>query len=236
MITEKLNDLTLLYYTSHTLWEPCAENVRNFLLLNAPLYEMPLISVSQKRLSFGHNICVGEIGRSYYNCYKQIYIGAQAVRTKYVACVEDDTLYCPEHFFHRPTSDDTFAYNANMWFLEEKGYWGKKDDYGMCGCIASTKLLIDTLKPRFDKFPDPIDPADRKGQRYWQEPGRCDRKFGIPDAKVELFKTQIPLLTFNYFKALGGKKMSEVEFQTASDLPSWGNGIKLWNKFWTGKI
>lgn len=230
-----MNDLTLLYYSAHTLWENCAENVRHH-ILEVTNNEIPIVSVTQKPLNFGKNICVGDIGKSYQNCYLQILVGAISAKTKYIACIEDDTLYPREHFDHRPSVDDVFAYNNNMWFSEEKGYWGKENDYGMCGCIAPRELLIKTLRARFRKYPYPIPADDKKGQKYWQEPGRFDHKFGIPNAKIEMFKTEAPLITFNYYKGLGGKKRDDSQWAQKRDyLAYWGDGKLLWHKFWIDK-
>ena len=222
-----MNDLSLLYYTSNVAWPTMTENVRKH-LLKITEGKFPLVSVSQKPLNFGKNICVGEIGQSYYNCYKQILIGAQAVETKYVACVEDDTLYSMEHFSHRP-SEDHFSFNKNMWYTEETGYWNKYDT-GMCTCIVETKVLIDTLVPRFKMYPEP--PTERQ-QRYFQEPGRNDKRFGIPNAKVEYFTTEIPILTFNFFAGLGGKKISEAHAPIVKKtLIPWGDSWTLKKGFW----
>ena len=111
------NDLTLLYYSAHTLPDKLEDSFRSE-LRSVVKRKYPIISVTQKPVRLGKNICVGDIGRSHYNCYKQIYIGVQNVKTKYVAMVEDDTLYSLEHFSHRPTSDNVFSFNHNMWFLE----------------------------------------------------------------------------------------------------------------------
>jgi len=226
-----MNDLTLLYYTSNTAWHTMTENVRKYLL--SIKGDLPLISVSQKPLDFGKNICVGEIGKSYYNCYKQIFIGAQEVETKYVALCEDDTLYSTEHFSHRPSHKDIFAFNSNMWFTEETGYWNKGDlGSGMCCCICSTDTLIRTLAPRFIKFPYGDDLTIRQ-QIHFQEPGRNDRYFGIENAKTEKFHTKIPILTFNFFAGLGGKKITKAHVPVVKqELEPWGNARKLKKGFW----
>lgn len=96
-----MNDLTLIYYTSNTNPEYFAGNVRNH-LLQVTEGKIPIISVSQKPIDLGKNICAGEIGRSLYNLYRQVYTGALEAKTKYVALCEDDTLYNMEHFRHRP--------------------------------------------------------------------------------------------------------------------------------------
>jgi hypothetical protein len=220
-----MTDLTLLYYTANKIEDYLGENVRKHLLeINANKY--PLISVSQKPLDFGQNICVGEIGMSYYNCYKQILEGAKIVKTKYVALCEDDTLYSQEHFSHRPSNDEVFSFNKNMWYAEEIGFWNKGRT-GMCTCIVSTKYLIDTLTPRFIKYPESANLSPKTMLKYFQEPGRFD------GANIEYFKTKIPILTFNYFHALGGKAGSFHSRPTVEQsLVPWGDAWELKKKFW----
>src|SRR3990167_3601524 len=92
-------DLTVVYYTSNRIREPFGQRVRDQLLL--AVSGAPIVSVSQKPLDFGDNICVGDIGHTYFNIYRQMLTGAKAARTKYVALAEDDTLYSPEHFRDR---------------------------------------------------------------------------------------------------------------------------------------
>jgi hypothetical protein len=227
-----MNDLTLLYYTANVLSERPAENIRKY-LLNVTRGEIPIVSVSQEPLKFGINICVGKIGRTYYNCYLQILTGAEEVKTKYVACVEDDTLYSMEHFNHRPFPD-TFAFNGNMWYFENDKFWRKYEGQsGMCGCIVETKLLKVYLEPRYKKFPEP--PDNDRAQRHFQEPGRDDKWFGIENAKTEHFFTKIPLLTFNYFAGLGGKAITREHIPIVrKNIEPYGDCDSLHNRFWKG--
>lgn len=229
-----MGDLTLLYYTANVLLDSCAQKVRKH-LLETTKGKLPIVSVSQKPLRFGKNFCVGNIGQSYYNCYLQIYIGTQEIKTKYVACIEDDTLYSMEHFSHRPLKD-TFSYNRNLWFAEERAFWHpRKRLGGMCTCIAETDLLKKTLAARFSKYPRETMISDR-GQRYFQEPGRNDTKFGIPNAKVEYFETTIPILTFNYFAGLGGKKITAEHPPVKQRmLKPWGDSKTVKRRFWNEK-
>lgn len=212
-------DITLLYYTANTIEGTLGENVRKHLL--SIKGDLPLISISQKPLDFGENYYVGEIGKSYYNCYKQILIGAQAVKTKYVACCEDDTLYPMEHFNHRPSSEKVFSYNQNMWYCEETEFW-TKGWTGMLSCIVGTQYLIDTLKPRFERYP-----KETKVFKEFVEPGRFDK------AKTEYWESKIPLVTFNYFNALGGKTKSVAHPpKTTLNLEPFGDCWELKKKYW----
>ena len=81
----------------------------------------PIISVSQKPIDLGMNICIGETGRSHLSMYTQILTGLQAATTEYVALVEHDCLYTPYHFMWVPPAKDVFYYNLNVWFVNMKG-------------------------------------------------------------------------------------------------------------------
>jgi hypothetical protein len=224
-----MNDLTLLYYTANNIPDDAAARVRAH-LLRVTGNKYPTVSVSQKPIDFGQNICIGEIGRSNYNCYKQILTGARVVRTEYLACCEDDTIYNTEHFTHRPRHNKTFTFNGNAWFLEKKRFWRQGDMQNMSFYICPTDLLIKILTPRYYMYPTP--PTDL---RHWAEPGKFDIEFGMPNAKVEVFVTKNPLITFNYRGSLSGKRKNfgirDSRYQTYN-LKPFGNATKTWHNFW----
>lgn len=227
-----MDNLTIIYYTANTIPDTCARNVRKH-LLEVTEGRIPIVSVSQKPIDFGTNICVGEIGQSYYSLYKQILTAAMAAKTRYVACCEDDALYNKEYFLHRPSSDDVFAYNLNWWYAEATCFWHKRielKDTGNCELICSTKAIIENLKARFDVFPNPV--GDKSIQRYWQEPGRNDIYFGIPNAKFEYFSSAMPTIVFNRRGSLGGKRKSWHSKTSVDFLPDWGKAKDLWQKYW----
>lgn len=65
---------------------------------------LPIISVSQKPIDFGENICVGDVGTSATNCRRQLLIGAKAAKTDFICPAESDFLYPPEIFKFMPES------------------------------------------------------------------------------------------------------------------------------------
>src|SRR3990167_9962351 len=108
-------ELTVVYYTSGRIRASFGERVREQLLL--AVSGAPIVSVSQKPLDFGDNICVGDIGHTYFNIYRQILVGAKAAKSKYVALAEDDTFYPAEHFKEFRPRDDEFAFDMSRWSL-----------------------------------------------------------------------------------------------------------------------
>ncbi len=227
LLGKALNDITLLYYTSNTAPERFLANIRGH-LIEGPGKDLPIISVSQKPIDFGTNICVGEIGQSIYNIYKQILIGAKVAITPWIACCEDDSLYNLEHFSYRPK--DIFAYNINRLNIHKDIFFYRRRA-GFCMCIAPTELLIKTLETRFQKYPERSDSSHllRENLVGFGEPGRSEAKLGLPPVPLEIFTTKIPTMTFSHRYGVGGvRKIMARDIVTAED-PYWGKAIDLWN-------
>ena len=147
--SQSMKDITIIYYTANRISEFFLKNVQEH-LIKASL-GIPIISVSRTPMDFGENICVDGIDVSLHSAYKQILIGAQKVKTKYMACCEDDTLYVPEHFDFQPLNG-SFCYNTNHWHLCVHGFYYRGHRV-MSQCVTSTELMIKTLEERFEKYP-----------------------------------------------------------------------------------
>lgn len=230
-----MSDLTILYYTANTIPESTGKKVRDY-LLKVTDNQYPIISVSQKPINFGQNICVGEIGRSKYNCYKQILIGIKEVKTKYVACAEDDTLYSADHFLLQP-KDEFFYYETNMWFAQKHYFWRMENTNrrsGMWGCVCLTKALLENLTARYSLFP--IDPLGGGSHVVWGEPGVKDSQFGMKN-RIKFFASENPTVVFLYRNSMGGKhimgryKIHKPE-NMAYNLKYFGGVRKLWKSYW----
>lgn len=111
-----MNNRTIIYYTDDSLPDNFASRIRELLLKSAG--SISIISVSQKPLDFGHNICVGDIGRSHLSMYRQLLAGGEYIDSDYVVLAEHDCLYTPEHINWTPPQKDIFYYNINHWFAQ----------------------------------------------------------------------------------------------------------------------
>ena len=245
-----MSDCTILYYTANLISEYFAVKIRENILESCN--GIPIISISHKGLypkygsgsidasgcsvsvaeggifkqwgPFGLNIFICGLEVSVYNVYKQILMGAKLAKTKYVACCEDDALYVPEHFEHRPP-DDTFFYNVNRWSITRDFYYYRQRRL-MSMCIAPTQLMIDTLETRFAKYPKCV-PISHFG-----EPGRFEHKLGLPSVKIDSFRTEIPTLTFVHRPSLGGKRKLLPGDVIKKELPHWGSSQELWDRIY----
>lgn len=245
-------NLTVIYYTSNWLDEKnpyFLSNTKKQLLKATD--GLPIISVSQKPIDLGQNICLGDIGRSHLNIYKQILIGCRAATTEYVAMAEDDILYSYEHFHSQLPQGDVFLYDMQKWSLFT---WSKPPIFSfrmkrrvVNHLIAPRKMLIDALEERFArvevlkreiplKHPEITDPASRI-IKYWGDPGRYENLLGVTVRESDEFFSKCPSIVFSHEYAYGyefnqGKKKRLGDIH-ALEVPVWGRAsdvMKLYHE------
>ena len=107
---------TILYLTDNSLDKKletkCQENIAR------ASNSKPIVSVSQKPLDFGYNVCVGDIGRSGLSIDRQMKAGLDVIDTEYVAIAEHDCMYTQEHFDFVPPDKKYFWYNDNVYLVQ----------------------------------------------------------------------------------------------------------------------
>ena len=111
-------DRTIIYYTSCREKESFEKKVRENILSKCG--DIPIISVSQKPIDFGKNICVGEMEKNYENAFRQALIGCEAATTPFVVMCESDCLY-PEGYFDFEPTDSSVVYTYdNVWLIWDR--------------------------------------------------------------------------------------------------------------------
>ena len=136
-------DKTIIYYTANRESEGLTKFVQDTLFAAAG--GLPIISVSQKPIDFGDNICVGDVGFSSHNSVRQVLVGAKAATTRYIALAEADCLYPREHFRYKPRNDKIFWYDRNVWMLTPKGFI-KRRATSIAGITVSREALIRAIE------------------------------------------------------------------------------------------
>lgn len=194
-----MNDLSILYYTANKLPEYFTNATRE--CLRSASEGLPIVSVSQKPLDFGHNICIGDVGASLLNLYNQVLLAAKAATTTYVALCEDDCLYLPSHFTGYRPPLDAFGYNQNKWSVFAWDYHkppilsNKTHRCVLSQCIAPRQLLIDALEERFTLVKSGA-LTDEKIAMHFAEPGRHESWLGVKvQTKVEFWAPE-PTIIF----------------------------------------
>jgi len=142
---------TILYYTSNKEDEVFEKKIRENILKQCG--DIPIVSVSQKPIDFGQNICVGDVGSSYFNQWRQILIGLKTVKTKYVIFCESDFLYSKDYFDFKPK--DNLSRYENVWIVFNyriNGY--NRKIYSEGAQVGNTKYLIDQYEKFFEDKPE----------------------------------------------------------------------------------
>lgn len=245
-------NITVVYYTSNyleTKKPKFVEKTREQLL--KAIDNLPMVIVSQKPTIFGHhstNVCVGDIGRSHLNIYRQILEGARAATTDYVAMAEDDILYSKAHFqpelfikkeFIKP---NIFLYDMAKVSLFS---WTKPPMFSfrtkrrvVNQLIAPRQMLVDSLEERFRRYDELIKQGwkEEKIIKYWGDPGRYEHLLGVTPRKSYEFYSWVPSVVFSHEHAFGylyqGKKKKIGDLRII-ELADWGKAsdiVKLYNE------
>ena len=218
MDRNKMNDVTVIYYTSNREKEDFENKIKVKLLKS--IGNTPLISVSQKPIVFGQNICVGDVGTSDHNIYRQMQIGALKAKTKFVCAAEADCLYPPTGYFDFILPDDKTAYHyTNVWILYKGSQIFKKKAFSLCGLFSNREYLLARLdrvlhkRPKWSlKKPRPL------FHRYqgWTP-----------------FTNDLPIINIKTHE--GMRWFTGTEKLESTELPYWGLASRLEEKLWPNK-
>jgi len=143
----------IVYYTDSQLDEKLAGPVRKRIKKMAG--PIPIISVSQKPLDFGKNICVGEKPRVMLSMFEQMLEGLKAAPPESIVYFcEHDVFYHPSHFAYLPKKNTHAYFNTNRYhyrfgmemFLKARG----KRAYSQG--VAYREMWIKHIETRIEEF------------------------------------------------------------------------------------
>jgi len=143
----------IVYYTDSQLDEQLANAVRK--QIKKACGPIPIISVSQKPLKFGTNICVGEKPKIYQSMHEQLLTGLEAAPPESIVYTcEHDVFYHPSHFAKLPKSAEHAYFNTNRYYYKRgAGYFIEaRGIRTMSQCVAYREVLIDHCRARLDKW------------------------------------------------------------------------------------
>jgi len=200
-------DKTIIYYTANRESIGLNRLVRDNLLIAG----LPIISVSQKPVSFGHNICVGDVGYSSHNSVMQVLIGATCAKTRYVVLAEADCLYPVEHFRYKPRSDKIFWYDRNVWALCTQGFVKHKQT-SVASIIVGRDKIIKSIQKSL------------RNRKLWY---RKDTKNNLPKAYRRhgwhSYWTEVPIVKIDHENSLHGPhNLHGKEVEYFDELKPWG--------------
>ena len=214
-------DKTIIYYTSNQEGSLFEEKIRENILKHKG--NLPIISVSQKPMGFGKNICVGDVGHSYLNEFRQILIGAKTANTPYIVFAEADFLYPPDYFEFKPKGNNLYRYN-NIWILfkNPRLYSYRRKNHSVGAQIGKRDYIIKLLEKHLEGTPEWFD-----GEYQAKDKNGAYKKdvFSVP---FEFFGNNIPCISFKTGK--GMRRFTNVlsgRENLSRKLPFWGDVGKL---------
>jgi hypothetical protein len=202
-------EITLLYYTANKENPEFEKKIQ----ANLPTH-LPIVSVSQKPINLGKNICVGEHGNSYINEYRQILIGLREIKTEYFISCEADFLYPPDYFTFEPNGANVYR-SDNVWIVYDKFC---KKPYSEGAQIAKTKYMIKFIEHYLEGLPEWYDGRPNDNKLYMKHQKELWR---LP---FTFFHTS-PCLSFK--TGNGIRKGTQITDEGATELPIWGDIINL---------
>jgi len=144
-------DLTLIYYTSNKENEDFEKKIQR--IIKKISGDIRIISVSQKPIDFGENICVGDVGANDHNLYRQIQIACKEAKTPFVASLESDNLYPIDYIRLNPTRMDTLYRYNNIWILKYWRTYFVRKRWCEGAQIAGREFYLDLLEKEFENKP-----------------------------------------------------------------------------------
>lgn len=208
------NDLTLLFIHAGKLSDKWADfHMEQIRKLPYPIIDL----YDEKKMG-------------YQRIYEQLLIGCKKATTPYIAVIEDDVLYPPEHFNQFRPKMDEFSYNQHRWalFTWWKPTFNWRNRVSNCTLIAPRELAIEALEERNAKHPG--------GWPYVGELGRwrIDKVLGTTKRKVVEWYSTIGVIQINHDGA--SEERQKIRWKEwgpvkAYCIPKWGEASELIKKF-----
>jgi len=198
----------VIYYTSNREKPSFEKKIQDDIL--AKIGDLPLISVSQKPIDFGKNICVGDVGTSGFNVCRQIQKACEATDADYVISTEADCLYPEDYFAFVPPKLDVCYRNTNIYIVKYKRDFFKEKDSSLFAQVIGREFLLERLNYLF------------KGAPEWSEAEKNfpkERHRKIFDY-YEYFKSKNPCISIKTGR--GMRQHTATRDEKFYELPYWG--------------
>jgi len=184
---------------------------------------LPIVSVTQKPMDLGVNICVGDVGASGFNFFRQVQIACENAKTKYVISAEADCLYPPEYFQFTPAYEEVLYRNTNLYIMgNHRSYFFRKPEGSTFAQIIGREKYLLILNELFLGCPqwDADDKNFPKGRHKYSD---------IP-CTTQYFHTENPCISFKTGNGMRHYTHSErIPIYTS---PFWGDGKILRERFY----
>lgn len=213
----------IIYYTSNRE-NPEFENRVQKNILNVT--DLPIISVSQKPIDFGKNICVGDVGASGFNMFRQVQIALKASDADYVISAESDCLYPPDYFNFMPLFDDACYRDTNLYVMPDaRDYYFYKKEGATHAQVVGRKYYLETLNKLFEGAPQWSTDEKNFPKERWKKDDIFD--------SYSYFFTDNPVVQIKTHK--GMRYYTHSDRTPINSIDYWGDGRKIRSYYLHGK-
>lgn len=206
---------TILYYSSNREKPEFEAGVIANLL--AVCGDLPIISVSQRPLDLGHNICVGDHGASGFNMFRQVLIGCEAASTRFVISAEADCLYPPDYFTYRPERDDRCYRDRNLYVMPQwRAFFWRKVEGATHAQIVGREYYAERLRQLFGDGPE----WSVEERNFPKERGLGEDVF--PPEELAYYETPNPVVQIKTDRSM--RHYTHSDRVDTHEIPYWGEG------------
>lgn len=219
-----MSKVTILYCSSNKEIEEFEKRIRDNIIKVSG--DLPIISVTQKPIDFGKNICVGDnIGVSGFNFFRQSQIGLKTIETEFVISVEADCLYPPDYFKWIPDRNDICYRSSNLYVMPQHRAWFWKKPGGATHAqIVGRDFYLDRLNQLFKDAPE----WSKEEFNFPKE--RHKREDVFEKNQIVHYETENPIVQIKTSQSMRHYTVSDRV--DVHELPYWGTGIEFRKKWY----
>jgi hypothetical protein len=210
----------VLYYTDNQIPMELANLCRKYIKRS----NLPITSVSLKKIPFGHNIVLPGV-RSKLQLFRQILIGLEAMTEDIVFFTEHDVAYHRSHFNFYPPTKDKFYYNENNWRVRREDRHAVYFDHDSLSQMCCYRELA------IEEFRKLVKQEEIKPSRGGFEPG-------TRDGRSARWRSEYPNLDIRHDHNFTRNRWSQSEFRDKSTCTNWKEDVieNIDNGEWSGKL
>ena len=222
-------DLITIIYCSSCMENPGFEQRIQENLLKV-CGDLPIVSVTQKPMNLGKNICVGDdIGVTGFNFFRQSLLACLEAKTKFVISAEADCMYPPSYFEWIPPKENICYRNSNLYVMPDyRDYFFHKPEGATHAQIVGREFYIKILKKLFEGAPMWSKEEKNFPKERWRKEDVFDKN------QIEYYETKEPVFQTKTHKSM--RYYTRSERIPIYSLPYWGEGKKMRPYLIHGKI
>lgn len=220
-----MNHTTLIYYSSNREKPEFEQRIKNNILKNCG--DLPIISVTQKPISFGKNIVVGDVGASGFNMFRQVQIACREAKTKFVTSIEADCVYPPDYFQFVPKYKDKCYRNKNLYVMgQHRTYFFKKEEGATHAQIVGRQFYLDTLNRLFEGAPK----WSVEEKNFPKERSNHKQEDVFTKNEIEYYETKNPVIQIKTSQSM--RHYTNSDRVPRLEIPYWGKGFDFRKRFY----